>query len=360
MKRRNSIAVKVGNVVIGQDAPVSVQSMTNTDTRDVASTVKQIKALENAGCDIVRVAVPDEKAAAALGEIKRRITIPLIADIHFNYLLALAAIEAGVDKLRINPGNIGPRERVEEIAKAAKERGIPIRVGANFGSIDKKRYGEPSADSLVASALDQVKILEDMDFRDIVISLKAFDVPMTIEAYRKIAELVPYPLHLGITEAGLPWEGTIRSAVGIGTLLAEGIGDTIRVSLTGDPVEEVEVGTEILSALNLRSKPYTMVSCPTCGRCEIDLQSVANEVRRRLAENPPSRPIKVAVMGCVVNGPGEAEMADVGIAGGRGAGLIFAKGKMLRRVSEDKLVDELMKEIRSIESNTKSKEELSS
>jgi len=339
-------------VVIGGGAPVSVQSMTTTDTRDAAATVGQIHRLEDAGCDIVRVAVPNREAAAALPAIKERIRIPLVADIHFDYRLALAALEAGVDKLRINPGNIGSRDRVEAVARAAKERGVPIRVGANVGSIDKSRYGEPSADSLAMSALDQVRILEDMGFRDIVISLKAFDVPMTVEAYRKVAEQVPYPLHLGITEAGLPWEGTIRSAVGIGALLAEGIGDTLRVSLTGDPVEEVKVGIEILTALGLRRRAFTMVSCPTCGRCGIDLQSVAAEVRRRLSERPPARPLKIAVMGCAVNGPGEAEMADVGIAGGLGVGILFSRGKAMRKVPEDRLVDELMKEIEEVEHDT--------
>ncbi len=352
MQRKQTRPVRVGSVIIGGDAPIAIQSMTTTDTRDVASTVAQIHQLENAGCEIVRVAVPDEAAAAALGDIKRQIHIPLVADIHFNHQFALTALKAGVDKLRINPGNIGSRDRVEAVASAAAERNVPIRIGANVGSIDKKRYGEPSPETLAASALDQVKILEDVGFEDIVLSLKAFDVPLTVEAYRIVSQAVPYPLHLGITESGLPWEGTIRSAVGIGALLAEGIGDTLRVSLTGDPIEEVIVGAEILSALNLRSKPYTIVSCPTCGRCEIDLKEIANEVRQRLAQTPPSRPMKIAVMGCVVNGPGEAEMADVGIAGGAGIGLIFARGKMLRRVPETQLVDELMKEIKEIEHNT--------
>lgn len=354
MTRRESRSVKVGDVTIGGGAPVSIQSMTTTDTRDAQATIGQIKRLEDAGCDIVRVAVPDKEAAEALAEIKKGIRIPLVADIHFDYRLALIALESGVDKLRINPGNIGTRDRVEAVAKAAKERGVPIRIGGNVGSIDKDRYGAPSADSLVASVIDQVKILEELDFHDIVISLKAFDVPLTIEAYRKVAESTPYPLHLGITEAGLPWEGTIRSAVGIGALIAEGIGDTLRVSLTGDPVEEVNVGIEILTALNLRKKAFTLVSCPTCGRCGIDLHSVASEVRRRLAENPPARPLKVAVMGCVVNGPGEAEMADVGIAGGAGVGLLFSRGKILRKVPEDLLVDELMKEIEEVGHDTKS------
>lgn len=354
MTKRESRPVKVGSVTVGGGAPVSVQSMTTTDTRDAEATINQIQRLTDAGCDIARVAVPDMDAAAALSAIKTGIKIPLVADIHFDYKLALAALEAGVDKLRINPGNIGSRDRVEAVARAAKERGVPIRIGGNVGSIDKSRYGAPSADSLVASVLDQVKILEDLDFHDIVISLKAFDVPLTIEAYRKVAAATSYPLHLGITEAGLPWEGTIRSAVGIGALLAEGIGDTLRVSLTGDPVEEVEVGTEILTSLNLKKKAFTIVSCPTCGRCGIDLHEVASEVRRRLTENPPARPLKVAVMGCVVNGPGEAEMADVGIAGGAGVGLLFSRGQILRKVPEDQLVDELMKEIDEVGHDKKS------
>ncbi|MEN6519597.1 MAG: flavodoxin-dependent (E)-4-hydroxy-3-methylbut-2-enyl-diphosphate synthase [Armatimonadota bacterium] len=352
LERRKTKSVNVGGVILGGGAPVSVQSMTTTDTRDAAATIEQIHKLGDAGCDIVRVAVPDKEAASALSAIKKGIKIPLVADIHFDYRLALLALEAGVDKLRINPGNIGSSERVEIVAKAAKERGVPIRIGANVGSIDKNRYGQPTAETLAQSALDQVKILEDLDFTDIVISLKAFDVPMSAGAYRIVSETVPYPLHLGITEAGLPWEGTIRSAVGIGAMLAEGIGDTLRVSLTGDPVEEVSVGIEILSALNLRKKPYTIVSCPTCGRCDINLADIASEVRRRLAENPPSRPLKIAVMGCTVNGPGEASMADVGIAGGAGVGLLFSRGKILRRVDENQLVDELMKEIEGLERNT--------
>lgn len=350
--RKETRPVRVGSVTIGGGNPVSVQSMTNTDTRDAVATIEQIHRLQDAGCDIIRVAVPDMEAAAALSAIKKGIDIPLIADIHFDYRLALAAIEAGVDKLRINPGNIGARDRVVAVAKAAKERGIPIRVGANTGSIDRAKYGVPNADSLAESALDQVRILEELDFEDIIISLKAFDVPMMIDVYRKVSEKVSYPLHLGVTEAGLPWEGTIRSSVGIGALLAEGIGDTLRVSLTGNPVEEVEVGIEILTSLNMRQKAFTMVSCPTCGRCEIDLQSIATEVRSRLKENPPKKPLKIAVMGCVVNGPGEAQIADVGIAGGIGVGLIFARGKDPRKVSEDMLVDELIKEIKEIEHNS--------
>lgn len=345
MNRRDTRKVVVGNVEIGGGAPVSVQSMTNTLTADVEATVEQIHRLEVAGCDIVRVAVPDMAAAHALGAIRATISIPLVADIHFDYRLALASLEAGVDKLRINPGNIGSEERVEMVARAARERGVPIRIGVNAGSIDRKRYGMPSPEALVESGLDQVRVLERLGFEDIVISLKAFDVPMMISAYRIASERCNYPLHLGVTEAGLVWEGTIRSAVGIGALLAEGIGDTIRVSLTADPVEEVKAGKEILNSLGLYRKPFTIISCPTCGRCSIDLSGIADEVRRRLDENPPRKPITVAVMGCVVNGPGEASLADVGLAGGRGAGAIFVRGEMLRTVTEDSLVDELMKEV---------------
>lgn len=338
----------MGGVLIGGGAPVTVQSMTSTPTEDADATVAQIKRLEMAGCDIVRVAVPNRRAAEAIRAIKPSISIPLVADIHFDHKLALAALESGADKLRINPGNIGSADKVEAVARAAKDRGVPIRVGVNAGSIDRARYGLPRADSLVESALDQVRMLEGFGFEDIVISLKAFDVPMTIEAYRLASERCDYPLHLGVTEAGLAWEGAIRSAVGIGTLLAEGIGDTLRVSLTADPVEEVRAGVEILASLGLRAKSFTLVSCPTCGRCAIDLSRIADEVRRRLEAEPPERPLTVAVMGCVVNGPGEASLADVGIAGGAGSGAVFAGGKMVRRVSEDRLVDELMKEVRRV------------
>lgn len=352
--RRQTRKVRVGGVEIGGDAPVSVQSMTNTPTADVDATVAQIKRLEIAGCDIVRVAVPNQKAAEAIKEIKAAIAIPLVADIHFDYQLALASLESGADKLRINPGNIGSDTNVEAVARAAKERGVPIRIGVNAGSIDRSRYGPPSAEALVESGLDEVRVLEKLGFEDIVLSLKAFDVPMMIGAYRIVSELCDYPLHLGVTEAGLAWEGTIRSAVGIGALLAEGIGDTIRVSLTGDPVEEVRAGKEILHSLGLWRKPYTLVSCPTCGRCEIDLAAIAEEIRRRLDAAPPINPITVAVMGCVVNGPGEASLADVGVAGGAGVGIIFSGGKMLRKVCEKDLVDELMKEIGRVRNDTQS------
>ena len=348
MIERNTRSVNVGGVTIGGGAPVSVQSMTKTDTRNVVETVAQIHRLEAAGCDIVRVAVPDAEAAGALGAIKSQIRIPLVADIHFDYKLALKAIDAGVDKIRINPGNIGAREKVEAVARAAAERGVPIRIGVNAGSIDKANYGPPSAESLARSALDQAKVLEDMGFHDIVISLKAFDVPMTIGAYRRMSELADYPLHIGITEAGPAWEGTIRSSVGIGAALAEGIGDTLRVSLTGDPVQEVRVGLEILYALNLREPPFSIISCPTCGRCRIDITSIAEDVRTRLERRPPAKPLKIAIMGCAVNGPGEAEMADVGITGGAGVGMLFAGGKLVRKVREEDLVDELMREIETI------------
>ena len=353
-ERKITRPVRIGNLKIGGGAPIAVQSMCNTKTADVETTVAQILRLQAVGCDIVRVAVPDEEAARALKQIKSRISIPLVADIHFDYKLALASLEAGVDKLRINPGNIGSEERVEIVANAAKERGVPIRIGVNAGSIDRKRYGTPSAKALVESGLDEVRILERLGFEDIVLSLKAFDVPMMIRAYELASERCDYPLHLGVTEAGLTWEGTIRSSVGIGAALAEGIGDTIRVSLTADPVEEVQVGKEILNSLGLYSKPYTLVSCPTCGRCAIDLSAIASEVRRRLEANPPAKPITVAVMGCIVNGPGEASLADVGIAGGRGSGALFAKGIMLRKVDEDKLVDELMNEVEKLNVDSQS------
>jgi len=346
--RESTRRLKVGHVEIGGGAPIAVQSMTTTDTRNVEATVAQIHRLQHAGCDIVRVAVPDLEAAAAVTEIKKRISLPVVADVHFDYRLAVAAAEAGADKLRINPGNIGSRDKVEAVAKVAKERGLPIRVGANAGSIDKSRYSEPSADALVESALEQVRILESVGFEDIVISLKAFDVPTAIEAYRRASKLTCYPLHLGITESGLPWEGAVRSAVGIGVLLEEGIGDTIRVSLTGDPVNEVTAGVEILASLGLREKAFTLICCPTCGRCGIDVESTAREVKQRLEANPPSVPLKVAVMGCSVNGPGEARMADVGIAGGTGFGVLFVKGAIVRKVSEDRIIDELMKEIEAI------------
>ena len=346
MHRRITRQIFVGSVPIGGGAPVSVQSMTNTDTRDVSGTIDQIRRLAEAGCEIVRVAVPDREAAEALGQIKKGSPIPIIADIHFDYRLALGAVAAGIDGLRLNPGNIGDPVKVRQVVVAARERGIPIRIGVNAGSLDKSvlaKYGGVTAEGLVESALGHVRILEELDFRNIKISLKAFDIPLMTEAYRMISQVVDYPLHIGVTEAGTPRVGTIRSAVGIGALLSQGIGDTLRVSLTADPVEEVKVGFEILKALDLRQRGPVIVSCPTCGRTEIELIRIAEEVGKRIGH--VKEPIKVAVMGCVVNGPGEAREADIGIAGGRGVGLLFKKGQVVRKIPEGDLVEELMKEI---------------
>ena len=349
MERKKTRRIHIGAVPIGGGAPIAVQSMTNTRTADAAATVAQIKALAAAGCDIVRLAVPDMAAAETLGEIVRAVDVPLVADIHFDYRLALEAIRQGIAALRLNPGNIGGPDNVRAVTAAAKKAHIPIRIGVNAGSLDKKllaKYGRPTAEALVESALGHVRLLEAENFHDIKISLKAHDVPLTIAAYRKMSEAVDYPLHLGITEAGTPQSGMIKSAVGIGALLAEGIGDTIRVSLTGDPLVEVKVANEILKSLGLREYGPTLIACPTCGRTSIDLAQIAADVEARLAG--VSRPIQVAVMGCVVNGPGEAREADVGIAGGRGEGLVFRKGEVLRRVPEDQLVTELFKEIDAI------------
>mgnify|MGYP000543295271 CR=1 FL=1 len=339
----------VGSVPVGGGAPVTIQSMCNTKTDQVDATVAQIHALEAAGCEIIRIAVPDEAAAMAVDRIKEQITIPLIADIHFNYKLAIMCAERGIDALRINPGNIGGEEKVRAVVEAAKERNIPIRIGVNAGSLPKdllEKYGHPTAEALVEAAWRHVRILEAMDYRNIKISLKAHDVPLTLEAYRLMAAQCDYPLHVGITEAGTVNSGIIKSAVGIGTLLAEGIGDTIRVSLTGDPVNEVRVAYDILKSLGLREHGPTLISCPTCGRTRISLEKLALEVERRLAD--VEEPITVAVMGCVVNGPGEAREADVGIAGGIGEGLVFRKGEILRKVPEDQLVSELFAEIDKI------------
>lgn len=347
--RKNTKVINVGSVKIGGNNPIVVQSMTNTKTYDINSTVKQITALAEAGCDIVRVAVPKMEDAEALVAIKKQISLPLIADIHFDYRLALKALEAGVDGLRLNPGNIGKNEYVKAVVTAAKERNVPIRIGVNAGSLDQKillKYGGITAEGMVESALEHIRILEENNFDNIKISLKAHDVPLTIAAYKLMADTVHYPLHLGITEAGTIKSGIIKSAVGIGALLAQGIGDTFRISLTGDPVEEVKVANEILKALDLREYGPVMISCPTCGRCNIDLAKIANEVETLLANI--KKPIKVAVMGCVVNGPGEAKSADVGIAGGKGQGLVFRHGEIVRTVSEEQLVAELFKEINKI------------
>ncbi len=342
--RRESKAIHVGNVAIGGNNPIIVQSMTSTDTRDVMSTINQIKELEEVDCELVRVAVPDMEAARAIREIKRGISIPLVVDIHFDYRLALASLEAGCDGLRLNPGNIDEPDKVTAVAKAAKERDVPIRIGLNAGSLPKTADPTMSvAEQMVEAALGQIRLLESLDFDLIKVSLKAFDVPTTIEAYRSIADKIPYPLHIGITEAGLPRTGIIRSAVGIGTLLYMGIGDTIRVSLTTHPREEVTAGYEILKSLDLRQHGPVLVSCPTCGRTEVDTISLAEEVGRRLEKI--KKPIKVAVMGCVVNGPGEAKDADIGIACGKGRGVLFRKGKQLRTVDESEFLEALMAEV---------------
>jgi (E)-4-hydroxy-3-methylbut-2-enyl-diphosphate synthase len=349
MERKKTRNVKVGDIYLGGNNKIAVQSMTNTDTRDVAATVNQILKLEEAGCDIIRCAVPDEAASIAIKEIVQQVHIPVVADIHFDYRLALNSIENGISALRINPGNIGSIEKVSIVANAAKEKKMPIRIGVNSGSLQKdilNKYGKVCSDALVESALEHVRILEDLDFHDIVISIKSSDVIMMIESYRKISNLVDYPLHLGVTEAGTVWRGSIKSSVGIGTLLCEGIGDTIRVSLTGDPVEEIKVGKEILKSIGLLSEGIQFVSCPTCGRTQIDLINIAREVEDRLSGSKKN--IKVAIMGCVVNGPGEAREADIGIAGGKGEGLIFKKGKIVKKVKEEDLVEELINEIDNI------------
>ncbi|WP_418772927.1 flavodoxin-dependent (E)-4-hydroxy-3-methylbut-2-enyl-diphosphate synthase [Mitsuokella jalaludinii] len=348
-KRRPTRQIHVGKVAIGGGAPISVQSMTNTKTTDTEATVAQIRALQAAGCDIVRLAVPDMEAAKNLGNILRQVTVPLVADIHFDYKLALEAIHQGIHALRLNPGNIGGEEKVRAVVEAAKEAGIPIRIGVNAGSLDKKilkKYGGVTPEALVESAMEHVRILEALDFHDMKISLKAHDVPLTIAAYRLMSQTVDYPLHLGITEAGTVNTGIIKSAVGIGALLAEGIGDTFRISLTGDPVVEVRVANEILKSLGLKEYGPTLVACPTCGRTSIDLPAIAAQVEEKLRDI--EEPIEVAVMGCVVNGPGEARGADVGIAGGNGEGLIFRKGEIVRKVPEADLVNELFQEIDQI------------
>lgn len=351
--RRETREITLGSVKIGGSAPISVQSMTKTDTQDIPATVKQIKELEMAGCDIVRLAVPDMDAAKSLGEIKRQVNIPIISDIHFDYRLALEAINQGVDGLRINPGNIGSNDRIKAVVEAAKDRRIPIRIGVNSGSLEKeilKQYGSPTAEALAESALKHVRILEDLDFRDIKISVKSTDVMTMIEAYRIIAEKTDYPLHLGVTEAGTMKMGTIKSAIGIGTLLADGIGDTIRVSLTGDPVEEVHVGIDILRSLGIRQKGVEIISCPGCGRLEIDLMKLVDEVEGRVRNIQLDRPLKVAILGCVVNGPGEAAEADLGIAGGRGKGMLYKEGKLIKSLKEEELVDALVEEIAKVTS----------
>jgi len=347
ISRRNSKPVHIGGVTVGGDAPIVVQSMTKTDTRDVRATVRQIKELEECGCELVRLAVPDDEAAQALARIKQGVSLPIIADIHFDHRLALQSLEAGVDGLRLNPGNIADPEKIKQVAMAAKERHVPIRIGVNAGSMPKT--ADPNlglADNMVNAALKEIGLLESVDFDLIKVSLKAFDVPATIEAYRSLAEKIPYPLHIGITEAGPPRTGIIRSAVGIGALLWLGIGDTIRVSLTAHPGEEVIAGYEILKSLNLRQHGPVLVSCPTCGRTEVDVVRLVGEVEEQLVKI--DKPLKVAVMGCVVNGPGEARDADVGIACGKGKGVLFKKGEKVGVVDEKDLLSVLMREVEKL------------
>ncbi|MDD3653068.1 MAG: flavodoxin-dependent (E)-4-hydroxy-3-methylbut-2-enyl-diphosphate synthase [Desulfotomaculaceae bacterium] len=349
MNRRQTRPVYLGKLQIGGGAPVSIQSMTNTDTRDVAATISQINELADAGCEIIRVAVPDQEAVESLPAILKGISIPLISDIHFDYRLALGALRAGVHGLRINPGNIGGREQVAAVVSAAQDCGAPIRIGVNAGSLEKElleRHGGVSAAAMVESAMRHIDILEKLHFYDVKVSLKASNIPLMLEAYRLLAARVDYPFHIGVTEAGTRRSGTVKSAVGIGILLNEGIGDTIRVSLTGHPRHEIMVGYDILKALGIRQRGIELISCPTCGRTQIDLIKIAGQVEEKLQYL--DKPIKVAVMGCVVNGPGEAREADVGIAGGKGAGLIFRKGRVIRKVPEDKLVEELLKEVESL------------
>jgi (E)-4-hydroxy-3-methylbut-2-enyl-diphosphate synthase len=344
-KRRPTRMLSVGNVKVGSDYPVSVQSMTNTMTQDVAATVAQINALEKAGCEIIRVAVPDMDAAVAIKEIRKQINIPLIADIHFDYRLAIASAEAGADGLRINPGNIGDMNKVEAVARCASDHGIPIRIGVNAGSLEKKIEHEfgPGARGMVQSALDNINILEGLGFYDIKVSLKASDVERTVTAYRLLADETDVPFHVGVTEAGGLYAGITKSAIGIGMLLAGGLGDTMRVSLTRDPVEEVRTAYEILRALGIRNRGPELISCPTCGRCRINLFEIAEQVEKALLDS--SFEIKVAIMGCVVNGPGEAREADIGIAGGDGKGILFKRGKVIRKIDQDQLVDQLLQEI---------------
>lgn len=347
--RKETRKIRVGNVAVGGNAPVVVQSMCSTDTRDIAATLQQINRLAEVGCELIRLAVLDDKAVKALKTIKEEAPIPLIADIHFDHRFALGALRAGVDGLRINPGNIGSEKAVAKVVQAAAERKVPIRIGVNSGSLDKdlhQRYGGATPEAMVESALRQIKLLESLQFHEIKISLKSSDVMTMVESYRLLADKVAYPLHLGVTEAGTLISGTAKSAIGIGLLLAEGIGDTIRVSLTSDPIDEIKAAYEILRALKLRERGVEVISCPTCGRCEIDIIALTNAVEKRLLK--VKTPLKVAIMGCVVNGPGEAKEADVGIAGGRGQGILFKKGEIIEKLPEEELMPRLLKEISSM------------
>ncbi len=349
--RRKTSSVMVGDVQIGGDAIIPIQSMTNTFTKDIKSTVNQIHQLEDAGCEIIRVAVADMEDADAIREIKKQIHIPIVADIHFDYRLALKSIENGIDKLRINPGNIGSMERVQKIVEMAKPRNIPIRIGVNEGSVHKeilKKYdGMVTSEGMVESALEHVKILEDLDYNNIVVSMKGTDIKMTLDAYRSMAQKRDYPLHLGITHAGTLFEGSIRSAIGVGALLADGIGDTLRISLTDDPREEVKVAREILKSLELRNFGINYITCPTCGRTKIELIELSKKIQEGLKN--VNKPITVAIMGCAVNGPGEARQSDIGIAGGAGEALLFKKGEIIRKIKEEDIVKTLLEEIENLE-----------
>ncbi len=354
--RKNTRQITLGSIKIGGGAPVVVQSMCNTDTRDPQATLCQIHRLEQAGCEIVRLAVPDIDAAKSLGDIRKGTKLPLVADIHFDYRLALEAVRQGVDGLRINPGNIGGKGKVAEVVRACRDKGIPIRIGVNAGSLEKhllKKSGHPTAEAIVESAFGHIRIIEDMNYTDLKVSLKASDVMTTAAAYRLFSQKSDYPLHIGISEAGTVFSGTIKSSVGLGILLSEGIGDTMRVSLTADPLEEVRVAYEILKALKIRQHGVNIISCPTCGRTEIDIINLAQEVEKRLADI--KEPLTVAVMGCVVNGPGEAREADVGIAGGKGVGLLFKHGEIVRKFDEKELADVLVREVEEIVKNSKNK-----
>jgi (E)-4-hydroxy-3-methylbut-2-enyl-diphosphate synthase len=347
--RKSTKQITLGSVKIGGNAPVAVQSMCNTDTRDAGATIAQIERLGQAGCEIVRLAVPDETAAKSLGAVRKGTALPLIADIHFDYRLAIEAVKQGIGGLRINPGNIGGRHKVAEVVRACKDRGVPIRIGVNAGSLEKhllERYGHPTPEAIVESAFGHIRILEELNFSNLKVSLKASDVMTTVAAYRLFSRKSDYPLHIGISEAGTLFSGTIKSSVGLGILLAEGIGDTMRVSLTADPVEEVRVAYDILKALKIRQRGVNIISCPTCGRTEIDIISLASEVEKRLAS--VKEPLTVAVMGCIVNGPGEAREADVGIAGGRGIGLLFKHGEIVKKFDEKELADVLVREVQAL------------
>lgn len=344
--RRHTRQVNIGGIKVGGGAPISVQTMTKTKTDDIKGTVKQIIDAHEAGCDIVRVTVNDKEAADAMAEIVRQSPLPIVADIHFNHIFALKAVEAGVAKVRINPGNIGSKDRIRQVLTAAKDKGIPIRIGVNSGSLEEdilEKYGYPTAEALYESAMRHVGICDEFNFRDVIISVKSTDVRLMIEAYRLVAQRTDIPLHLGVTEAGLTRVGTIKSAVGIGALLAEGIGDTIRVSLTDEPVKEVEVGKEILRSLGLATRNVELIACPTCGRLEIDLFGIMAELEKRL--EGVKKPVKIAVLGCVVNGPGEASDADIGIAAGKGVGILYRKGEMIRKIKESEIVDVVVEEV---------------